>query len=254
MNSDLVYKKKYLKYKNKYIALQRQLNVQEGGWPSFTTFSTKSKLGIYLFFIDESNKYNKLLDSMQLLKELYFKDSGSEISKILGEGCWYLERKMDVLGKVVGKLGEELVGKVILKSCANDSNTKEIKGTRFRNEMTTIESIMPILTNIKRELPNIRYYFVVDYNALKYNRISCMFTMPEPAPAPSQATALQMEQYQQQQQLQQQQQQQQQQLGQYPPGYGAPSPGYGAPPPPGYDAPPPPGYGAPPTGFSYAPQ
>jgi hypothetical protein len=178
MNSDLVYKKKYLKYKSKYIALQRQLYAQEGGWPSFTTFSTKSKLGIYLFFVDDSNKYKKLLDSMNLLKEVYFKDSGSEISKILGDGCWYLERKMDVLGKVVGKLGEELVGKVILKSCANDSATQEVKESRFRNDMTTIESIMPILANIKRELPNISHFFVVDYNGLKYNRISCLFEMP----------------------------------------------------------------------------
>ena len=56
MNSDLVYKKKYLKYKSKYIALQRQLYAQEGGWPSFTTFSTKSKLGIYLFFVDNRKR------------------------------------------------------------------------------------------------------------------------------------------------------------------------------------------------------
>jgi hypothetical protein len=179
MNSDLVYKKKYLKYKSKYIALQRQLNVQEGGWPSLTTFSRKSKLGIYLFFVYDRNKYEELLDGMKLLKEEYFKDSGSEISKKLGQGCWYLERKMDVLGKFVGKLDEELVGKVILKSCASDSTVQEVKGARFKNEMTTINSIMPILRNIRYVLNELTHYFVVDFNALKYNRISCLFEMPE---------------------------------------------------------------------------
>lgn len=182
MNSDLDYKKKYLKYKNKYIALQKEMSMQEGGWPSFTTFSTKSKIGIYLFFVDNPDKYNLLLDKMYLLNEMYFKDSGSEISKVLGQGCWYLERKMDVLGKVVGKFGEELVGKVILKSCANDSTFQEVRGQRFRYDMTTFESLQPLLANIKRELPSITHFFVVDYNALKYNRISCLFQMPGPAP------------------------------------------------------------------------
>ena len=264
MNSDLVYKKKYLKYKSKYIALQRQLYAQEGGWPSFTTFSTKSKLGIYLFFINNAEKYDKLLDRMNLLKEVYFKDSGSEISNVLGEKCYYVERKTNIIDsgtKGEGRISLTFNKLFTLKSCKGDQDIP-FKDVEFSDKNVNIDSLKDILSAISSKLNYITHYFIVDYNALKYNRISCLFKMPDP-----QATAPELEQYQLQQQQQQQQQQyqqqqqqqqyQQQQPGQYPPppGYGAaPPPGYGAAPPPGYGAAPPPGYGAPPPGYGAPPQ
>ena len=219
MNSDLVYKKKYLKYKSKYIALQRQLNVQEGGWPSFTTLSTKSKLGIYLFLVNDPVKYKNLLDGWELLKELYFKDSGSEISKMLGEGCYYIERKTNII-KSDFKIGRFAVTKSFTLISCKDGTEKNIPSEDFSNENNNIESIQNILSLARSKDNNLTHYFVVDYNALKYNRISCLFIMPEPAPqnAPGYATPPL-----------------QKPFGQYPPGaYSAPPPqgAYGAPPPP----------------------
>ena len=96
MNSDLVYKKKYLKYKSKYTTLQRQLNVQEGGFSFSAIKPSNVKSGIYLFFVTASQDYAKLKDSMGLPMELFLRDSGVEISNKLGASCYYAEQKIDV--------------------------------------------------------------------------------------------------------------------------------------------------------------
>jgi hypothetical protein len=247
MNSDLVYKKKYLKYKSKYIALQRQLNVQEGGWPSLTTFSSKSKLGIYLFFINDKRKYdNNLLDEWKLLKEVYFKDSGSEISKVLGDGCYYVERKTNIL-KSDFKLGRLAVTKSFTLISCKDGTKIDIPSEDFSNENNGVSSIQNILNLAKQNVSNLTHYFVVDFNALKYNRISCLFEMPGPAFAPQSATT-----YDATAALQKLPQPVVQNLPPGAPGYGAPPQGYGAPPQ-GYGAPPQ-GYGAPPQGYGAPPQ
>jgi len=228
MNSDLVYKKKYLKYKSKYIALQRQLNVQEGGWPSFTTLSTKSKLGIYLFLVNDVNKYNNLLDEWKLLKELYFKDSGSEISKMLGEGCYYIERKTNII-KSDFKIGRFAVTKSFTLISCKDGTEKNIPSEDFSDENKGANSIQNILNLARSSFPSLTHYFVVDFNALKYNRISCLFVMPSVPPS------------------------------QNAPGYDANAPiqnppqgAYGSAPPQGYGSAPPQGaYGAPPPQGAY---
>ena len=92
MNSDLDYKKKYLKYKNKYIALQKEMSIQEGGfgWSSFTTNVSAYKQGVYLFLVSSPQAYNQLLDSMALPREQILKDSGVNIPQLLGQGCYYV--------------------------------------------------------------------------------------------------------------------------------------------------------------------
>lgn len=188
MNSDLVYKKKYLKYKSKYIALQRQLYAQEGGWrPSFTTFSFKSKLGIYLFFIYNTDKYYEMLDDMKLLKEIYFKDGGKEISEHLGEGCYYVERKTNIIDsgtKGEGRISITFNKSFTLKSCKGGKDIP-FKGVEFSDKNVSFDSLNEILnaisSNVPPIVPSITHYFIVDFNGLKYNRISCLFKMPDPS-------------------------------------------------------------------------
>ena len=107
MNSDLDYKKKYLKYKNKYIALQKEMSIQEGGWGwnSFTTNVSAYKQGVYLFLVNDPGAYDKLLNQLQLPRDEVIKDSGLSIPQLLGPGCYYAERKMDISGRVAGYYG-----------------------------------------------------------------------------------------------------------------------------------------------------
>ena len=262
MNSDLVYKKKYLKYKSKYTTLQRQLNVQEGGFSFSAIKPSNVKSGIYLFFVTASQDYAKLKDSMGLPMELFLRDSGVEISNKLGASCYYAEQKIDIKGKLLSALdGMKNIDKVKLelKQCSTGISTI-IQQIEFTGRTISLELVNDIASVVKKQISTLNFYFIVDYNARTSNRISCLNPIPQmqqvgqySAPPP-QATAPLLEQ--QPYQLQQQQQQyQQQQPGQYP--QGAPPPGYGAPPaygapPPGYGAPPP-GYGAPPQGAYGAP-
>lgn len=178
MNSDLVYKKKYLKYKSKYTALQREMNVQEGGLSFSSIKPANIKSGIYLFLVSNPQDYDKLLDLMKLPKEVYLRDSGVEISNTLGSSCYYAERKMDVRGAIIGAIAgkrEVQLGKMLeLKQCGTGQSVT-INGTQFTNATTTLEMVAQIALAIKQQMQNLTHYFIVDYNSLKSNRISCLY-------------------------------------------------------------------------------
>lgn len=173
MNSDLVYKKKYLKYKNKYTALQREMNVQEGGL-SFSAIKPQNvKSGIYLFFVNDPSKYNKLLDQFILPKDVFLRDSGVEISNELGVGCYYVERKMNVAGRLLGSVGVKIVPTINLKECVTGTSI-EIEGVDFTNKNESLESISVTLGGIKRKIQELTHFFIVEFNTAKSNRISCL--------------------------------------------------------------------------------
>jgi hypothetical protein len=185
MNSDLVYKKKYLKYKNKYIALQKEMSIQEGGWGwnSFTTNVNAYKQGVYLFLIGNEQKYYQLLDSMALPREQVLRDSGIYIPQLLGQGCYYAERKMDVRGTIVGAIagtrGATLGNQPLeLKECGTGT-ARIINETQFTNATTTKEAVAQIASVIKKQMPTLHYYFIVDYNSRTSNRISSLFSIPQ---------------------------------------------------------------------------
>lgn len=175
MNSDLVYKKKYLKYKSKYTALQKEMNVQEGGLSFSAIKPTSIKSGIYLFIVSGAADYAKLLDPMGLPKEVYLRDSGVEISNTLGSGCYYAERKIDISGAIAGKLGfTKETPNLELKSCET-GQLVSISGTQFTGATTNVTMVAQIASVIKQQIANLTHYFIVDYNSLKSNRISCLF-------------------------------------------------------------------------------
>jgi hypothetical protein len=178
MNSDLVYKKKYLKYKSKYTALQREMNVQEGGLSFSSIKPANIKSGIYLFLVSNPQNYYNLLDPMGLPKEVYLRDSGVEISNTLGSSCYYAERKMDVRGAIIGTIAGnrnvQLEQKLELKQCGTGQPVI-INETQFTNATATITSVVPIASVIRQQMQNLTHYFIVDYNSLKSNRISCLY-------------------------------------------------------------------------------
>lgn len=179
MNSDLVYKKKYLKYKNKYTALQREMNIQEGG-VGFGTFTSKNKYGKYLFFIPSSDLYKKLLDKWSIPSSDCLSDGGDIIPRLLGSTSYYIERKKNLL-KSNFKIGRLAISKgFTLKNCAGLGDI-DIQGIDFSDENDGINSIQSILLAVKNKVPNLNHYFIVDYNSLKYNVISCVLDMPQPS-------------------------------------------------------------------------
>jgi hypothetical protein len=232
MNSDLVYKKKYLKYKSKYTTLQRQLNVQEGGFSFSAIKPSNVKSGIYLFFVTSTQDYGKLIDNMGLPMELFLRDSGVEISNKLGANCFYAEQKIDIKGKLLSALdGMKNMDKVKLelKQCSTGIPTN-IQQIEFTGRTTALVMVDEIAKVVKKQIPSLNFYFIVDYNARTSNRISCLNPIPQLADP---ITPMQ-------------------QIGQY----SAPPPpaAYGAPPPQGAYGAPPPGYGsAPPQGYPTAP-
>ncbi len=176
MNSDLVYKKKYLKYKSKYTALQREMNVQEGGI-SFGAKPVNIKSGIYLFFVTAPQDYAKLKDSMGLPLELYLRDSGVEISNTLGPTCYYAERKMDISGAIGSKFGlsRTLESQSLeLKQCGTGVSTI-ISGTEFKGNTTQLIQVQNIASVVKTKISSLAYFFIVEYNSIKSNRISCLY-------------------------------------------------------------------------------
>jgi hypothetical protein len=177
MNSDLVYKKKYLKYKSKYTALQREMNVQEGGISFSSIKPANIKSGIYLFFVTNSQDYDNLKDEMGLPKEVYLRDSGAEISNKLGSSCYYAERKMDVTG-IIGspfKLSRNIeVQSLELKQCVTGT-PNVINGTQFTGRTSSLIMVEEIAKIVKQQIPYLSFYFIVDYNSTKSNRISCLY-------------------------------------------------------------------------------
>lgn len=186
MNSDLVYKKKYLKYKSKYTALQREMNVQEGGI-SFSAIKASSiKSGIYLFFVTSTQDYENLKDEMGLPKDIYLRDSGVEISNKLGSSCYYTERKMDISGSIGSKFGlSRTVEKqsLELKQCLTGQSVP-ITGTEFTGRTSSLVMVEEVAKTVGTTMPSLKFYFIVDYNARTSNRISCVYPI-----SISQATA-----------------------------------------------------------------
>jgi hypothetical protein len=224
MNSDLVYKKKYLKYKDKYTALQRQLNVQEGGagWSSFKALNPYSsvtlkdtKSGIYLFLVDNEIRYNALLDPLGLIQGKFLSDSNVEITRALGPTCYYVERKIKF---TAGTLGWNDTPEI--KRCGQTTNSTG-KKINFTTDINNVEGVMQIAAAIKQMIHELTHFFIVDYsNTTSSNRISCLYTIPPPQ---QQYPPQQLQQYPpQQQQYPQQQYPQQLQLQQYVPSPTAP--------------------------------
>jgi hypothetical protein len=181
MNSDLVYKKKYLKYKSKYTALQRELNVQEGGagWSSFKALNPYSsvtlkdtKSGIYLFLVDNESHYNVLLDPLGLINGKYLSDSNVEITRALGPTCYYVERKIKL---TVGTYG--LKDTPEIKQCGQIANSTG-KKINFTTDINNLRGVMQTAAEIKQMIPALTHFFIVDYsNTTSSNRISCLYTI-----------------------------------------------------------------------------
>jgi hypothetical protein len=197
MNSDLVYKKKYLKYKNKYTALQRKMNVQEGGvgWSSFKALNPKSsvtlkdtKSGIYLFLVNSKNYYDKLSDPLGLIHGKFLSDTNVEISRALGETCYYVERKVKL---TVGTYGRNDIPDV--KQCALPATSNTSIKVPFTTDINNIAAVRGIAQTIKTELNSkiielkqisseqksslqLTHFFIVDFsNGTSSNRISCLY-------------------------------------------------------------------------------
>jgi len=178
MNSDLVYKKKYLKYKNKYIALQKEMSIQEGGlgWSAFINPGS-IKQGIYLFLISNQQQYYQLLDGMQLPQEQYLRDSGINIPRILGQGCYYVERKQRLAPTYTIEVGNMKASNVDMQSPIKQCSDKVETGytVPFTSMITNIQGVSSIANQVKQQLPQITHFFIVDYNTRTSNRISALF-------------------------------------------------------------------------------
>jgi hypothetical protein len=180
MNSDLVYKKKYLKYKGKYTALQREMNVQEGGvgLSSFKAFNPYSsvtlkdtKSGIYLFLVDNESRYNVLLDNLGLIHGKYLSDTNVEITRALGETCYYVERKWKITAGTTG-----LNDTPDIKQCGKIA-TSTGKKIGFTTDINNLNGFRQIAAQIKQQIfSQLAHFFIVDYsNTTSSNRISCLY-------------------------------------------------------------------------------
>jgi hypothetical protein len=175
MNSDLVYKKKYLKYKSKYTALQQQMNVQDGGLGGI-------KSGMYLFIVDTVgyNKYVTIFDTMGLPKDDYLADSGNKIPQLLGNNSFFVPRSI-VDGSLNLGIGTFNLGNNDVKRCGVNGEVIPLNSTQFTRNTQNVEQLKKIAQDVANALHNkgkidqeapLTHFFVVEYNDFKSNRIS----------------------------------------------------------------------------------
>ena len=183
MNSDLVYKKKYLKYKSKYTALQQQQQ-QGAGFGSLIT--GKGKFGWYLYLTTEE-AYQKLFEP-----DLGFPmpgitlDKTNAVSKILfaiNPKSVYIERTVSVLAN----------NSKIMSCDTNNYNALASVTPEFSwRSMVNKPSINNFLFDIKPQVTSTiqtqtgsmnaswygnTHWFVVDFDP-SGNRFSKVFPMP----------------------------------------------------------------------------
>lgn len=191
MNSDLDYKKKYLKYKNKYVALQKEMSIQEGGFELMKPFTNVSayKQGVYLFLVHRPEVYNNLLNQLQLPRDEVVKDSGLSIPQLLGPGNYYAERKMDIIGRTIESYGWERSKQTIdVRQCPAGTPTPILipkSSINFNVSITTFPQVQQIASIIQQGLlgqsqGRVTHFFIVDYNSRMSNKISCLFPIPQP--------------------------------------------------------------------------
>jgi hypothetical protein len=177
MNSDLVYKKKYLKYKSKYTALQREMNVQEGGfgWGDVKVGAKNLKSGInlkygwYLYLTNE-DAYNNLFADLELglLHDDIISNKDRKICTQLIEkntNTQYVERSINVFSNTSNII-----------SCATPDTKIVIKPQFFSKSHYNVNNIRQYLSEVSSNNPNAinpsnTHWFIVDYNATG-NRIS----------------------------------------------------------------------------------
>jgi len=177
MNSDLVYKKKYLKYKSKYTALQQQqTNVQEGGLGGV-------KAGMYLFIVDAAGYgvyYNGIFNKMGLPTDDCLADSGTKIPQLLGLNSFFVPRN---LGATIG-IATLSIGNNDVKRCGVNGEVILLNSTQFTRNTQNVEELKKIAQDVRNALNGIKklqapltHFFVVEYNNLKSNRISFIYPL-----------------------------------------------------------------------------
>lgn len=174
MNSDLVYRKKYLKYKSKYTALQQQQQQQGAGLGSLLT--GKGKFGWYLYLTTEA-AYQKLFE-----QDLGFPVSGitldktNAVSKILfaiNSRSVYIERTASVLTSNSKIMSCDPTNYIALASVTPEFSWRS---------MVNKPNINNFLIDIKPQTEGSNWYgnthwFVVDFDP-SGNRFSKVFPMP----------------------------------------------------------------------------
>ena len=172
MNSDLVYKKKYLKYKSKYTALQQQQ--QGAGFGSLIT--GKGKFGWYLYLTTEA-AYKKLFEP-----DLGFPVAGitldktNAVSKILfaaNPRSVYIERTASILNNESKIMSCDPTNYFALASVTPEFSWRS---------MVNKPNINNFLFDIKSQTGGTNWYgnthwFVVDFDP-SGNRFSDVFSMP----------------------------------------------------------------------------
>jgi hypothetical protein len=167
MNSDLVYKKKYLKYKSKYTALQQQQQQQGAGFGSLIT--GKGKFGWYLYLTNETAYQNLFDTDLGFPKQGITLDKTNMICKLLCEkhqGSSYIERSINLL-----KNESKIV------NCCIDTSTIVTPQYFFKaqvNKATTNMYISGIKSNQSITGSGNTHWFIVDYDP-SGNRISDLF-------------------------------------------------------------------------------
>jgi hypothetical protein len=162
MNSDLVYKKKYLKYKSKYTALQQQQGAGLGD-----LLVGKGKFGWYLF-VTTLEGYQRLFD-----RDLGFPVEGitldktnmiCQLLKYIAPDSFYIERSINLLSN------ESKIFK-----CSDNSYTKTTPQFFYKSHVnrTTIGMYVSALKTSNRVGKN-THWFIVDFDP-SGNRISTAF-------------------------------------------------------------------------------
>ena len=170
MNSDLVYKKKYLKYKSKYTTLQQQMNVQDGGLGGI-------KSGMYLFIVDAAGykMYNNgIFDTMGLPTDECLADRGTKIPQLLGSNSFFVPRNLGI--------GALTIDNNDVKRCGVNGEVIPLNSTQFTRNTQNVDQLRIVAREVAGALFNkgkinqnqtpLTHFFVVDYNNLKSNRIS----------------------------------------------------------------------------------
>lgn len=181
MNSDLVYKKKYLKYKSKYTALQQQqqqMNIQDGGLGGI-------KAGMYLFIVDAAGHgayYNGIFNIMGLPTDDCLADSGTKIPQLLGPNSFFVPRN---LGATIG-IATLSIGNNDVKRCGVNGEVIPLNSKQFTRNTQTVEELRTIAQDVGNALhakskiglqTPLKHFFVVEYNNLKSNRISFIYPL-----------------------------------------------------------------------------
>jgi hypothetical protein len=84
---------------------------------------------------------------------------------------------MDVTG-IIGspfKLSRNIeVQSLELKQCVTGT-PNVINGTQFTGRTSSLIMVEEIAKIVKQQIPYLSFYFIVDYNSTKSNRISCLY-------------------------------------------------------------------------------